>query len=73
MRYFVDGKEISKEEADKIKKDNQKYMDSNDLSQWEKIKFVVKIAQPKRWTFPPSAGTAPPAPMMAGRNKRKDG
>lgn len=44
MRYFVDGKEISKEEADKIKKDNQKYMESNDLNQWEKIKFIVKIA-----------------------------
>lgn len=44
MKYFVDGKEISKEEADKINKDNQKYMESNDLNQWEKIKFVVKIA-----------------------------
>ena len=44
MRYYVDGKEISKEEADKIKKNNQKYMESNDLNQWGKIKFVVENA-----------------------------
>lgn len=44
MRYYVDGKEISKEEADKIKKNNQKYMESNDCNDWKKIKFVVKIA-----------------------------
>lgn len=41
MKYFVDGKEISKEEADKIKRDNKKYMESNDLNQWGK-KFYCK-------------------------------
>lgn len=44
MKYFVDGKEISKEEADKIKEDNQKYMESNDFKQWEKIKFIFEIS-----------------------------
>ena len=71
MRYYVDGKEISKEEADKIKKNNQKYMESNDLNQWGKIKFVVEIAQSRNGgTSPPSAGTAPPAPMMAGHTMK---
>ena len=43
MKYYVEGKEISKEEAEKIEKDNEKYMSSNDLKQWEKVKFIVKI------------------------------
>ena len=43
MRYYVNGKEISKEEADKIKAENDKFFNSGNMSDLLKIKFIVEV------------------------------
>ena len=42
-RYFVNGKEISEQEAKTIEAKNQEYMNSNDLSLWAKCEFITVI------------------------------
>ena len=42
-RYFVNGKEISEQEAKAIEEKNQEYMNSNDLSLWAKCEFITVI------------------------------
>lgn len=40
-RYYVNGKEISEKEAEKIKEKNKKYLNSKDWTRWEKVEFIV--------------------------------
>ena len=42
-KYFVNGKEITKAEAEEIIANNKKYMESNDFNEMFKIQFVVAI------------------------------
>ena len=42
-RYFVDGKEITTEEAQEIKKKNDEYFQSGNMSDFLKIKFITVI------------------------------
>lgn len=42
-RYFVNGKEISKAEAEQIIKTNEELMKSNNIEDWAECKFVVII------------------------------
>lgn len=42
-RYFVNGKEISEQEAKATEAKNQEYMNSNDLSLWAKCEFITVI------------------------------
>ena len=42
-RYFVNGKEISEQEAKAFEAKNQEYMNSNDLSLWAKCEFITVI------------------------------
>lgn len=42
-RYFVNGKEISEQEAKVIEAKNNEYMSSNDLSLWAKCEFITVI------------------------------
>ena len=42
-RYFVNGKEISEFEAFLIKKQNEEYLKSDDLTDWLNCKFVAVI------------------------------
>lgn len=41
-KYYVDGMRISEEQAKQIEKDNQKYLQSGDFNQWQKIKYIVE-------------------------------
>lgn len=42
-RYFVNGKEITEQEAKAIEAKNKEYMNSNDLSLWAKCEFITVI------------------------------
>lgn len=42
-RYYVNGKEISVQEAKAIEIKNREYMSSTDFSLWAKCRFVVVI------------------------------
>ena len=42
-RYFVNGKEVSEQEAKAIEKKNNEYMSSNNLSLWAKCEFITVI------------------------------
>ena len=42
-RYFVNGKEISEQEAKAIEANNQEYMNSNDFSLLAKCEFITVI------------------------------
>lgn len=42
-RYFVEGKEITAEEAKEIKKKNAEYFNSGNMSDLLKIKFITVI------------------------------
>lgn len=42
-RYYVDGKEITQEQAKIIEQKNNEYMASADLNDWLKIKFITVI------------------------------
>ena len=45
MKYYVNGKEISKEEAEQIKAENDKYFNSGNMNDLLKIKFIAEIKQ----------------------------
>lgn len=42
-RYFVNGKEISEQEAKAIEAKNREYTNSNDFSLWAKCEFITVI------------------------------
>ena len=42
-RYFVNGKEITKEEAKAIEQKNNEYFNSGDMMDMLKIQFIVEI------------------------------
>ena len=42
-RYFVNGKEITKEEAKSIEQKNNEYFNSGDMMDLLKIQFIVEI------------------------------
>ena len=42
-RYFVDGKEITKQEAELIEKKNNEYFNSGNMEDMLNIKFIVVI------------------------------
>ena len=42
-RYFVEGKEITEEQAIEIQKNNEKYFNSGNMSDLLKIKFITVI------------------------------
>lgn len=42
-KYYVNGKQITEQEADAIDKKNQEYVKSNDLRLWEKIEWIVIV------------------------------
>lgn len=42
-RYYVEGKEISKAEADEIRAKNAKYQQSANVMDFAKCKFIVKV------------------------------
>nr|DAF79306.1 MAG TPA: hypothetical protein [Caudoviricetes sp.] len=44
-RYFVNGKEISAQEAKEIEANNKKYMESNDFNLWAKCEFITVIGK----------------------------
>ena len=42
-KYYVNGKEISEQEAKAIEAKNAEYMSSTDFSLWAKCKFITVI------------------------------
>lgn len=44
-QYFINGKEISEQEAKVIEAQNKEYMNSNDLTLWAKCQFIVVITK----------------------------
>lgn len=42
-KYFVNGKQISEQEARDIEAKNKEYMSSQDLSLWAKCQFIIVI------------------------------
>ena len=42
LRYFIDGKEVTKEQAEEIKKNNDKCFSSGKFEDMQKIKFIVE-------------------------------
>ncbi len=42
-KYYLQGKEISEQQAKSIEVQNKAYMKSNDLSLWAKCKFITVI------------------------------
>lgn len=42
-RYFVEGKEITAEQAKEIEKKNNEYFNSGDMNELLKIKFVTVL------------------------------
>lgn len=42
-KYYVNGKQISKQEADEIKKENARLQKSTDLSDWFGIQWITEI------------------------------
>jgi hypothetical protein len=42
-RYFINGKEISEQEAKAIEARNEEYINSNDISLWSKCEFISVI------------------------------
>ena len=42
-RYFVEGKEVTEAKAIEIKKNNEKYFNSGNMSDLLKIKFIVEV------------------------------
>lgn len=41
-QYFINGKEVSKEEAEKVLIENQKILSTNNLHDLLSIKFIIK-------------------------------
>lgn len=46
-KYYINGKEISKEEANEIKKKNLEYLESGDFELIAKCEFIVVIKENK--------------------------
>ena len=44
-QHFINGKEISEQEAKVIEAQNKEYMNSNDLTLWAKCQFIVVITK----------------------------
>ena len=44
-KYYIDNKEVSKEEAERIERENNKYFNSGNMEDLLKIKFIVKITK----------------------------
>lgn len=42
-KYYVNGKEITKQEADEIKKENARLQKSVDLNDWLGIQWITEI------------------------------
>lgn len=42
-KYFVNGKEISEQEAKAIEAKNAEYMSSTDFSSWAKCEFIMVV------------------------------
>lgn len=42
-KFYLQGKEISEQEAKAIEARNKKYINSNDISLWAKCKFITVI------------------------------
>ena len=42
-KYYVNGKQISKQEADEIKKENARLQKSTDLNDWFGIQWIIEI------------------------------
>jgi hypothetical protein len=43
MRYFVDKKEITKEEAEEIEKRNSEILEHGNIEEWADIKLVLVL------------------------------
>ena len=41
--YYVNGKQISKQEAEEIKKENARLQKSTDLNDWIGIQWIIEI------------------------------
>ena len=41
--YYVNGKQISKQEAEEIKKENARLQKSTDLNDWLGIQWIIEI------------------------------
>ena len=44
MRYYIDGREISKQEADIIESHNQEIFKSDNIADYTEIQFIYKVA-----------------------------
>lgn len=44
-KYYVNGKQISKQEAEEIKKENAKLQKSTDLNDWLDIQWITEISK----------------------------
>lgn len=44
-KYYVNGKEITKQEADEIKKENARLQKSLDISDWLGIQWITEISK----------------------------
>ena len=42
-KYYVNGKQISKQEADEIKKENARLQKSTDINDWLDIQWITEI------------------------------
>lgn len=42
-KYYVDGKQITEQEAKEIEAKNKEYMSSNDLNLWAKCQFIMVV------------------------------
>ena len=42
-KYYVNGKQIPKQEAEEIKKENAKLQKSTDLNDWLGIQWIIEI------------------------------
>ncbi len=44
-KFYLQGKEISEQEAKAIEAQNKKYISSNDFTLWAKCQFVTVVTQ----------------------------
>ena len=42
-KYYVNGKQISKQESEEIKKENARLQKSTDLNDWLGIKWIIEV------------------------------
>lgn len=43
IRYFIDGKEVTKEQAEEIRRKNNEYFSSENIEDMQKIEFIVEV------------------------------